>query len=131
MIFALDTNSVSYALRGEGRVADRLLSVSRNQVALPSVVLYELEAGLAKAGVGARRRKQFDEFMGSLRVLPFAEAEARVAAEIRVELERQGQPIGPHDTMIAATAVRHGAVLVTRNVREFGRVTGLRVEDWF
>jgi tRNA(fMet)-specific endonuclease VapC len=52
------------------------------------------------------------------------------AAEVRVALERMGETIGPMDTLIAATALAHGATLVTRNVRESGRVPGLSVVNW-
>lgn len=49
---------------------------------------------------------------------------------VRVALEAEGAPIGPHDLLIAATALRHHAELVTRNIREFARVPGLRCQDW-
>jgi tRNA(fMet)-specific endonuclease VapC len=64
-------------------------------------------------------------------ILPFGEAEARAAARIRADLETVGKPIGPHDVLIAATALAHGATLVTRNLRESRRVKGLLVEDWY
>jgi tRNA(fMet)-specific endonuclease VapC len=64
-------------------------------------------------------------------VLPFGLDAARTAAEIRMELERHGTPIGPLDTLVAATALEYRATLVTHNVREFGRVKGLKVEDWY
>jgi tRNA(fMet)-specific endonuclease VapC len=49
---------------------------------------------------------------------------------MRVALARAGKPIGPYDTLIAATALEHGLTLVTHNTREFRRVEGLAVEDW-
>lgn len=64
-------------------------------------------------------------------VLPFGVEEAKTAALLRARLEEKGTPIGPLDTLIAATALTHGGVLVTRNVREFGRVLGLTTEDWY
>ena len=63
-------------------------------------------------------------------MLPFDSECAAHAARLRVAQEAAGTPIGPHDTLIAATALRHGATLVTRNVREFSRVAGLRWVDW-
>lgn len=69
--------------------------------------------------------------LGLVNVLPFGPREARCAAGVRADLEEVGTPIGPIDTLIAGTALAHGAILVTRNVREFERVPGLRVEDWF
>jgi tRNA(fMet)-specific endonuclease VapC len=55
---------------------------------------------------------------------------AAQAARIRAELEARGTPIGPHDILIAATALRHQSTLVTRNVREFSRVPGLQWINW-
>ena len=66
----------------------------------------------------------------SIQLLPFDSECAAQAARIRVELEAAGTPIGPHDTLIAATALRHQATLVTRNVREFSRVPGLQWLNW-
>lgn len=62
--------------------------------------------------------------------LPFDDRCAEEAAQIRANLAAQGKPIGPHDILIAATARAHDAVLVTHNIGEFARVTGLRLEDW-
>lgn len=130
-MYVLDTNSVLYLLKGRGRVGERLLATSRTEVAIPAVVLYELEVGTRRSTSPQRRRSQLRELVGPMRVLPFGEAEATVAARVRVELERAGEPIGPMDTLIAATALRHGATLVTHNVDEFERVNGLAVEDWY
>ncbi len=66
-----------------------------------------------------------------LRVLPFGEAEVRAAARIRARLEGEGKPIGPLDVLVATTALEQQAVLVTHTTREFRRMTGLRVEDWY
>jgi tRNA(fMet)-specific endonuclease VapC len=130
-MFALDTNSVSYFLKGRGRVADRLLALPPRSVGLPAIVLYELEYGASRSEAPRSLRKRLDVLLGSLRILPFGEAEARTAARIRLTLERAGKPIGPMDLLIAATALEQGAVLVTHNVKEFRRIRGLRVEDWY
>ncbi len=130
-MYVLDTNSVIYFFKGLGRVAERLLRVPPNELALPAVVLYEIEVGLAKSSSPDRRRAQLAELTAVISVLPFAEAEARATARIRADLERMGRPIGPLDTLIAGTALRYGATLVTHNVREFGRIESLSLEDWY
>ena len=63
-------------------------------------------------------------------VLVFDTEDARSAGEIRALLGAQGTPIGPYDILIAGQAAARGLVLVTRNRREFTRVTGLEVQDW-
>lgn len=64
-------------------------------------------------------------------VLPFNAQEAEIAAKIRAQLELIGTPIGPYDMLIAGTTLSANAVLVTHNTKEFSRVEGLRIEDWF
>jgi tRNA(fMet)-specific endonuclease VapC len=130
-MYALDTNSFIYFFKGMGRVAERLLSLPPQEIAMPAVVLYELEVGIAKSRSPEERRSQLEGLVHLIKILPFGPAEARVAAGIRADLERIGRPIGPLDFLIAGTALQHGATLVTHNVAEFGRVPGLRVEDWY
>lgn len=66
----------------------------------------------------------------SFQVLPFDADDARVAAELRVELRRLGRPIGPFDALIAGQALARKLTLITHNTREFSRVEGLTIEDW-
>lgn len=130
-MYALDTNSVVYFFKGMGRVTRRLLDTPPREIALPAVVLYELELGIAKSSSPERRRSQLDELVRRINLLPFGSSEAKVTARIRADLERAGEPIGPLDFLIAGTALAHGATLVTHNVKEFSRVGGLLVEDWY
>lgn len=130
-MYLLDTNTLIYFFKGQGHVATHLLDTSPAEIALSTVVLYELETGIAKSADPAKRRAQLDVMLDVVQILPFDRASALRAAAIRAELEQQGQPIGPLDTLIAATALAHGAVLVTRNLREFSRVAGLNLVDWY
>lgn len=129
-MYALDTSTVVNYFRGRGRVAERLLSRSPREVFLPTIVLYELELGVEKSVEASRRRNELDDLARVIQLLPFGPGEARVAARIRARLEAEGRRIGPYDILIAATALAHGAVLVSHNVDEFRRVDGLQVEDW-
>ncbi len=71
-----------------------------------------------------------ERFVSSFRVLPFDDDAARIYAGVRAELEKKGTPIGSNDMLIVATALAHGATLVTLNDGEFKRVPGLRIECW-
>jgi tRNA(fMet)-specific endonuclease VapC len=130
-VYVLDTNSVVFFFKGEGRVAERLLAQHPVDVALPAIVLYELEVGVLRSKAPARRRAQLDTLVGAARVVPFGRAEAQMAARVRSALEQTGEGIGPLDTLIAATALASRATLVTHNTREFRRVPGLSIEDWY
>lgn len=130
-MYALDTNTLSYYFKGVGNVGERLLATPPAQIAIPSVVIFELEFGLERSSRLEQRRQQLQEFVSLAVTLPFGQAEARVSAKIRTELERAGSPIGPYDLLIAGTALSHGAILVTHNTREFERIRGLVLEDWY
>jgi tRNA(fMet)-specific endonuclease VapC len=130
-VYVLDTNTVVCFFKGAGRVASRLLETPPDRVAIPSVVLYELEVAAAGSAAPKARRGQLDALASAVAILPFGVDEARVAATLRNELERKGAGIGPLDTLIAATALSRGATLVTHNQREFKRITGLKTEDWY
>jgi tRNA(fMet)-specific endonuclease VapC len=130
-MFALDTNTVIYFFKGTGRVQERLLATPPSEIAIPAVVVYELEAGIAQSTHSAKRRAQLDELLGILRVLPLDEAAAKAAAQAEAVLRAAGKPIGPMDTLIAGTALARRATLVTRNTAEFRRVRGLSIVDWY
>ena len=130
-MFALDTNTLIYFFKGIGRVGEHLRKTSPSEIGVPSVVLYELEVGVALSAQGHGRRLALDTFLQITRLLPFDEGAARAAAAVRRTLQQAGSPIGPLDTLIAGTAMAYSAILVTHNAREFGRVRGLKTADWF
>jgi tRNA(fMet)-specific endonuclease VapC len=98
---------------------------------VPSIVLFELWYGAAKSQQKEKNISRLDVLMHPpFRIAALDEEDARVAGEIRAELEARGTPIGPYDYLMAAQALRRGATLVTANLREFGRVDALRLENW-
>jgi tRNA(fMet)-specific endonuclease VapC len=130
-VYVLDTSTIIDLFKGRGRVAERVLAVRPHQIGLAAVVLFELEVGAEKSNRPEATRRQIHELERLVTLLPFCAEEARAAARIRCSLEAVGQAIGPFDALIAATALASRGVLVTHNTGEFGRVEGLRVEDWF
>jgi tRNA(fMet)-specific endonuclease VapC len=91
----------------------------------------EIAHGLAvNAKRGAKLAPVMQAFLSAVITLPFDVADAQAAAGIRAALKTRGRPIGAYDLLIAGTALARGLVVVTSNVGEFGRVSGLLVEDW-
>lgn len=131
-MLALDSNTISYYFRGDPMVVPKLQAMPPASLAVPAIVAYELRFGLMRLPKAAAepRLQALETLMAPLRILDFDAACAQTAAVLRSQLEAQGTPIGPHDLLIAATALRHGAALVTRNTREFSRIVGLEVIDW-
>lgn len=130
-LYILDTNTLIYFFKGMGNVASRLLAEPPHTIGLPTIVIFELEVGIAKSTSPRKRMVQLKALTEVVTTLPFGEAEARSAARIRATLEKQGTPIGPHDLLIAGTALALNGTLVTHNLSEFQRIKGLHIEDWF
>lgn len=131
MLYLPDTNAISAYMRGGNSVLVERMQAAFVQegLRLSVIVLAEREFGVIKGGNAAQRRK-LQSLENLLTVEPFTREDARRYATIRHQLESRGLGIGPYDTLIAAQALRLGATVVTRNVREFSRVSGLLVENW-
>jgi tRNA(fMet)-specific endonuclease VapC len=127
----LDTNTVIYFFKNQGAVASKLLQQRPSSLGVSAVTLHELEVGLAKSADPDKRRTQLSQFLRVVATLPLDASAAIASATLRADLEARGEPIGPLDTLIAGTAIAAGATLVTRNRKEFSRVRGLRMVDWY
>lgn len=128
--YLLDTDTCIYALKQRERVIQHLLSKAREDVAISVVTEAELRTGAAKSTSPARTLRLVENFLRPLTIVEFTSEDAVSYARVRARLERAGTPIGPLDTLIAAHAVARKLTLVTNNEREFGRVTGLSLENW-
>jgi tRNA(fMet)-specific endonuclease VapC len=129
MIYLPDTNAVSAYMRGDNADLVARMQEHFGELCLSVIVLAEREFGVTK-GTNAHARLKLAELAQTLSVEAFTRDDSTHYAAIRHDLESRGQGIGPMDTLIAAQALRLGATVVTRNVREFGRVAGLKVENW-
>jgi tRNA(fMet)-specific endonuclease VapC len=129
-LILLDTNVVVHYLKGDPAIVARIHKASRGELAIPAIVVYELEYGTLRSKLPARRRRELEAGLAHIHHVPFDSVAAMAAASIRVELEKQGSTIGPLDILIAGTAISRGAALVTNNAVEFSRVPGLRLLDW-
>lgn len=129
--YMLDTDTSSYIMKGKSDAVDmRLSQVPVNSVCISAITLSELKFGIA---VSPRPQANQAALNALLRILPawdFPAGAAQDYAEIRADLKTRGTPIGPNDMLIAAHARHLGLTLVTNNTREFGRVAGLRIENW-
>jgi tRNA(fMet)-specific endonuclease VapC len=125
----LDSNIVIHCLKGREPAASRLRAAAPSEIAIPSVVAYELEYGTLRIA-SQQRRRILSRMLENLEEVPFGREAAREAARIRMELERRGIVIGPLDLLIAGTVLSRRATLATNNTREFSRIKSLRLEDW-
>jgi tRNA(fMet)-specific endonuclease VapC len=128
--YMLDTDTVSFALRGEGRVGERLLTHRPSDVCVSSLTVAELKYG-ADLRRSRRLHRLIDGFVDAIEVPGFDRGAADRFGALGALLARRGVPIGALDTLIAAHASSLGLTLVTRNEKHFARVPGLRIENWF
>jgi len=130
MRFLLDTNIIIALSKRRPGVGERVGGIPAADVGLSSIVVGEIEYGIAKSRRRLHNRRVFDALLAGFRVVPFDAAAAREYGLIRAALERRGRLIGPHDLLIAAHARSIDATLVTDNTSEFSRVERLRITNW-
>lgn len=131
MRYLLDTCVISDFIKGEPGTQVRLKQTPPIDIAVSVITVMELRYGLL---INPQRAQKIEpaivSFLTSVTIFDFGNAEAERAAQIRDILKTQGQPIGPYDILIAATALQHNLLMITANQREFDRVPALQVENW-
>jgi tRNA(fMet)-specific endonuclease VapC len=129
VIFLLDTNAANSLNRETPSFMERRLGFSPRDFGISSIVAFEIFYG-AYSGTRVRANlREMDRLQ--LEIVPFDHDDAHAAGKIRAELQRRGTPIGPYDILIAGQALARNLTLITRNLREFSRVDGLSVENWY
>jgi tRNA(fMet)-specific endonuclease VapC len=133
MRYMLDTNILVYVLNARPHhyaVLDRFDREEARDMVVSSITLAELRFGVEKSRQPATSRRTLQTVLDVLNVASFDTKAAQRYGGVRADLEAQGKPIGPLDTLIAAHALSLDLTLVTNNVREFTKVRSLRVENW-
>lgn len=131
MRYLLDANAVIVLLRQSSpHLLGRVKTLQKVEIGIPVIVMHELFFGAYKSQQTDRNLAAFHALQRDFPVVDFTSDDARVAGAIRAELARAGTPIGPYDVLIAGQAKARDLCVVTNNTREFGRVAGLKVEDW-
>jgi tRNA(fMet)-specific endonuclease VapC len=128
--YVLDTDTCVYWLRGRQSVRDHLANANPDDVAISIVTLAELRYGAAYSARPEDNNRAVDDFASGISVISLTVEAARSFGDIKAELRRGGVLLEDLDLLIAATARAHGLTLVTNNLRHFGRVTGVALEDW-
>ena len=131
MNYFLDTNICIYALKNSfPSLVDKFKGLPPSQIKIPSIVKAELLYGALKSKGPVKTQTIIERFLFPFEVLSFDNDCCEYYAKTRSTLEISGTVIGPNDLIIAAIVLANQATLVTHNVNEFRRVTGLVVEDW-
>jgi tRNA(fMet)-specific endonuclease VapC len=125
-----DTVRIYIIKKKPPQVLKRFSDYSFSEIGISSITLSELEYGVEKSAHPDRNREALLGFVSPLEIAPYDDLAATHYGRIRAQLERAGYPIGAMDLLIAAHARSMAVPLVTNNLREFGRIKGLTVENW-
>ena len=127
----LDTDIAIELLRGRNvHVAEQLASRNRNAIFLSTVTVAELMFGALRSRRPQESILRCRQFCAAFQLVELDQEAGERSGGIRADLESRGERIGAYDLLIAGIASARGHVLATHNVREFGRVVGLQIEDW-
>lgn len=130
-MYLLDTNIVSYWMRGHQPLLERIKSHSPKDLSITAITLAEIYYGIEKSAVKKKeRRSKIEQIRSILEIHLFDEAAAAKYGIIRTQLEKTGQVISERDLQIASIAMANRLCVVTHNTSEFNRVEKLKVEDW-
>ena len=130
--YLVDTNILGYFARNSSAALQKRMwaALQRQEIAISAITRAETRFGLALLQADDKRRRTMDLLLNELPVLPWTLEAADRYGDIAAHLQQIGLPIGDMDTQIAAHALVLGLPLVTHNMRHFGRVPGLKLEDW-
>lgn len=131
MLFLLDTDTCSYAIRNASSTLDaRLATAKPDSLAISAITRAELMFGVEKRGNPLALTRLVRSFLDRFAVMPWDAQAADHFAQLRALLERGGTPIGTFDTMIAGHALALKATLITNNLKHFQKVKALKLENW-
>jgi len=129
--YLIDTNICIYIMNKRPiGIIHKFKQFDVGDIGVSTITVSELEYGVAKSKNRRLNEQRVEEFLSPLEILPYDEIAASIYGDIRLQLEKSGEPIGPLDLLIAAQALSRELVLITNNEKEFKRVHNLKVENW-
>jgi tRNA(fMet)-specific endonuclease VapC len=131
MQYLLDTSICIFFLRGKLDLAAIIREKGRMNFFISEITVIELRFGAENSGHPIKAHQAVDNFISGLSVIPIFGSIKRYAKE-KVRLRKIGKPINDEfDLLIGITAVENNLTLVTDNVKDFGRIEGIKIENWY
>jgi len=129
MLYMLDSDISSYAIRQEPKVIRNLLKHSEDTICISAITSMELLFGVA-IRKSSKLTAAVNDFLSLVEVVDFDLPAAKECAKIRATLQEDGTPLESMDIMIASCAISAGATLITNNTKHFSRIKGLELDNW-
>ncbi len=129
--YLIDTNICIYIMNKRPiGIIHKFKLFEVGEIGVSTITVSELQYGVSKSKNRRLNKQRIEEFLFPLEILPYDEIAASIYGDIRLQLEKRGEPIGPLDLLIAAHALSRNLVLISNNEKEFKRVKNLKVENW-
>ena len=131
MKYLIDTNICIYIMnKHPADVITKFKQFELGEIGISTITVSELQYGVAKSTYREKNEVRIEEFMAPFEILTYDLSAAKIYGDIRFQLEKRGQIIGPLDMLIAAHAISQELILITNNDKEFKRITKLKIENW-
>ncbi len=127
----IDTDILTYFLKGDPDVVKNFKSYLDNYDVLEInlITYYEILSGLLSKNA-FKQLYVFEDFVSENIILPLTEKSVKISAEIYSTLRKSGNMLDDIDLLIAGIAIENDVTLITNNVKHFGRIPGLKIENW-
>jgi tRNA(fMet)-specific endonuclease VapC len=129
MIYLLDTDTVSLAVRKNPTVIKNLIKHENDEICISVITYAEICFGLEKKA-SEKLTNEVKTILEKFLIIDFNSSQSELYGKIRLKLEKSGTPLGDMDVLIAAAAMSIGAILVSHNLKHFSKITGINIEDW-
>ena len=130
-MYLLDTNICIFAIKGKShRLLEKISEHLKNGIYISSLTIAEMEFGVSNSMYPKKNRISLLKFISIFNTLDFCVKDAIPYGVLKSDLKRAGKIIGPIDMLLAAQAISNDFTLITNNVKEFNRITGLKIQAW-
>lgn len=129
MKYLLDTNICIHFFRGKFKLIDKFTEIKIENCAISEITLAELTFGAENSSNPDKNHKLIDSFSEHIKILPIYNA-IPIYAKEKVRLRKSGEMISDFDLLIGATAIANDLIMVTENIKEFKKITGIQLENW-
>ena len=131
MKYLIDTNICIYIMNKRPiEVIHKFKQFDVDEICVSTITVSELQYGVRRSGDRKLNKQRIEEFLSPFEIIAYDEVAADIYGDVRHQLEKAGEPIGPLDLLIAAHALSGNFVLITNNEEEFKRVKNLKIENW-
>lgn len=129
MKYLLDTNICIHFFRGQFNLIEKIQEIDLQNCAISEITLAELAYGAENSSDPKKNLKLIDKFAEQVKILPIFNA-INIYAKEKVRLSKKGKMISDFDILIASTSIANGLIMVTENIKDFERISGIEIENW-